>query len=122
MPFAGDQVPNAPSRVLHVAIPPWNQVDVAMEHGLPSHFSAIHADIETLHGWVFLFNLLLQSFQNKIGGIQFGSSKLEVVEHMPFGDHQRVTGRHWEFVGHCHTKFVLEDDPFWGQFAEYATG
>jgi len=47
--LAGYGSPDSPSRVLHVAGPPGNQVDMAVRDGLARHLSTVHADVEALH-------------------------------------------------------------------------
>ena len=58
--FAGDQVPDASSRVFYVALVPRDQMNVGMVNRLASVFAAIDTDVES--------NCSMEFFENHSNG------------------------------------------------------
>jgi hypothetical protein len=60
--FAGDDITHTARWFYDVAFAPWDQVEVAMEDGLPSDLPVVHADVEAFHARIRLLDRLLLLF------------------------------------------------------------
>lgn len=109
--FARDQVPNTASRILNVALPTGDQMNVAVEDGLPSGGSCIHTDVEPFNRCVFLDDERLQVTQEQSAGCDLGVGHVEEVDRMPLGNDERVEGSDWEAIPNCISEVVLCNHP-----------
>jgi hypothetical protein len=48
IPFTWDHVPDSTSWILNIAFPSGNQMDMAMENGLPRNFTIVNTNVEAL--------------------------------------------------------------------------
>ena len=52
MSLARNHMANTTSRIIHITLASGNQMHMAVEDGLTSNFTAIHANIETFNRWI----------------------------------------------------------------------
>lgn len=75
----------------HVSGPPGDQVDVAVENGLPCGTALVDADVEPRDRGITLEDELASLAQQRITGEQFFLGQLEVVRNMSMGNHESMT-------------------------------
>lgn len=77
-------MPYATPRVIDIAAPPWNQMDVAMENCLASGFSNIYPHIETTDGGVASLDFRTHQAQQLVTIGQLRIRYIEVFRDVAF--------------------------------------
>lgn len=88
MTLAGYQVSDPAPRAFNVNPPPRNQVDVAVEYGLPRDLSGIHANVEARDLYVGTYDLCPLFLDQAVASIEFRPTQVKVGRHMAFVNHQ----------------------------------
>jgi hypothetical protein len=99
------------ARIGYVASAPGDQMDVAVEDGLPGNLPSVHAYVESLHGRVLLHDARTQLMQQLGAGGNLVSMQAEEVHDMSLGDHEAVPLGHRKSVEYREGEFVLKDNP-----------
>jgi len=66
-----DSMPCTTTRITHITIPSWYQVNMAMEYSLTCCFAIIYANVKALYAGICQFNLLLQVSNHPRASIDF---------------------------------------------------
>ena len=83
-------MPYATPRVIDIATPPWDQMDVAMENCLASGFSNIYPNIESKDGRVLFLDFISHQTQQLVAIGQFRVRQVEVFRDVAFRYDQRM--------------------------------
>jgi hypothetical protein len=115
-----DHVTDPAFRVGHIALPPRDQVDVAMENALSRNESRVCPDVEAPYGRITGENPLLDEQQEVVAGEQLFLRQAEIVDYMPPGNDKGMQFRHGKPVPDSEGKLVLGNDAVLVHVAEEA--
>jgi hypothetical protein len=112
--------PDAAARVVHVSQPSRDQVNMAVEDGLPSSRAAVDPDVEAWNGTVTFASARSSIFEQALDGAALRLTQVEVVRDMPAGDGEHVAFGHRKRIGDQDCQRVLGDHLPVTQLAERA--
>jgi hypothetical protein len=69
---------NSTSGVRHIAISPWDQVNVTVKDSLTGGPTGVHSDVEAAYGSIRSFDLSLSLLKQQIARVQLRSTELEI--------------------------------------------
>lgn len=79
----GDNPSHPAFRVVYITIPSRDQVNMAVEDGLPCGFTSVNADVKSRDARVVLDQLLPDEVGQIMDGIDLGLVQIKVIRNVP---------------------------------------
>ena len=92
---ARNGMPDAAPRLLNIACPAGNEVDVAVRDGLARNLSIVDANVEGFHRGIFVHDGATGPFQEFRESVQFGLLQIKIAGHVSAWNDQCVQGSDW---------------------------
>ena len=107
MLLAWNDSADASSRVFHITVPTWHQMNVAVKDCLPSGCASIHANVKARDAGIILQQVLPDSLQELVRRNEFRLVQTKEVLDMTSRYHQRMAGGNGKSIANGITKIVL---------------
>jgi hypothetical protein len=120
--LSGNYTSYTSTRIRVVSCATWNEMNVAVHHGLASDLAAVDPYVETQDGWIFLKHEGANRCEQLLAGTHFGHSKIKIICRMPFRDNEYVPLGHRVLVLQDHGEAILKQNLSVASRAEGATG
>lgn len=120
MAFAGNDVPDAASRIWNVTISSGDQVKVAMKHGLSSRSAGVKANVVASHQRIFFLDTVAQHFKQFVTSFSFSCCEPPIVNSMSLRYDESVAITNGISIVESNRQFILKNDSLSWQFTEWA--